>query len=226
MNNLVFLPTGRGTWPELCCFRFWLLQFKLLWLLEKTNIIWILWLFNSTSVILSQWKMITWTVWNRTLLLNKLIYEPPHDKTSKMTVHPAMTQISLGICPVWTEYSLSAWRKLGSLVDSEDWSDRADAQAYLSLHWVQSFCWFCHDISAGDDKTNKLTCAPSMRPVWSVCALWAPKKNFRRSVKSLIRLRKCAGWSESLLGTQIFLMVLSCSCSKIIFTRCLRFMAF
>ena len=28
---------------------------------------------------------------------------------------PAKTQISLGICPVWSESSLSAWRKLGSL---------------------------------------------------------------------------------------------------------------
>ena len=41
--------------------------------------------------------------------------EPLHDKTNKMSVCPAKTQISLGICPVWSESSLSAWRKLGSL---------------------------------------------------------------------------------------------------------------
>ena len=35
-------------------------------------------------------------------------FEPPHDKTNKMTVHPAKTQISLGIRPVWSESSLSA----------------------------------------------------------------------------------------------------------------------
>ena len=29
--------------------------------------------------------------------------EPPRDKTNKMTVRPAKTQISLGICPVWSE---------------------------------------------------------------------------------------------------------------------------
>ena len=40
---------------------------------------------------------------------------PPHDKTNKMTVRPAKTRISLGICPVWSESSLSAWRKLWSL---------------------------------------------------------------------------------------------------------------
>ena len=31
-----------------------------------------------------------------------------HDKTNKMTVHPAKTQISLGIRPVWSESSLCA----------------------------------------------------------------------------------------------------------------------
>ena len=59
--------------------------------------------------------------------------EPPHDKTNKMNVCPAKTQISLGIRPAWSESSLSAWRKLGSLAThwahSEDWSDWADAQA-------------------------------------------------------------------------------------------------
>ena len=33
-------------------------------------------------------------------------YEPLHDKTNKVTVRPAKTQISLGICPVWSESSL------------------------------------------------------------------------------------------------------------------------
>ena len=41
--------------------------------------------------------------------------EPWHDKTNKVTVRPAKTQISLGIHPVWSESSLSAWRKLGAL---------------------------------------------------------------------------------------------------------------
>ena len=43
------------------------------------------------------------------------IYEPRHDKTNKMAVCPAKTQISLGTRPVWSESSLSAWRKLGSV---------------------------------------------------------------------------------------------------------------
>ena len=64
------------------------------------------------------------------------MYEPPHDKTNKMTVRPAKTQISLGIRPVWSESSLCAqWvAKDPSFLhaDSEDWSDWADAQADLS----------------------------------------------------------------------------------------------
>ena len=78
------------------------------------------------------------------------IYEPRHDKTNKMSVRPAKTQISLSIRPVWSESSLSAWRKLGSLAthwahskDSDQtghplWSDWADAQADLSLRWAHS----------------------------------------------------------------------------------------
>ena len=70
------------------------------------------------------------------------IYELPHDKTSKMTVLPAKTQISLGISPVWSvfavhvkkawvlSYPLSAQRRL--------WSDWADAQADHSLRWAHS----------------------------------------------------------------------------------------
>ena len=67
--------------------------------------------------------------------------EPQHGKTNKVTVCPAKTQISLCICPVWSESSLSAWRKLGSYPLSAQWrlwSDWADAQADLSLHWAHS----------------------------------------------------------------------------------------
>ena len=63
-------------------------------------------------------------------------------KPTKWHVCPAKTQISLGICPVWSEASLSAWRKLGSLATYwahyEDWSDWADVQADPSLCWVHN----------------------------------------------------------------------------------------
>ena len=65
-------------------------------------------------------------------------------------MRPAKTQISLGIrpvwsilCirPVWSESSLSAWRKLVSAhwVHSED-----SYQTGQSSLGAQSFCWFCH----------------------------------------------------------------------------------
>ena len=46
-------------------------------------------------------------LWFRSIM----IIEPWHDKNNKMSVRPAKTQIH----PVWSESSLSAWRKLGSL---------------------------------------------------------------------------------------------------------------
>ena len=83
-------------------------------------------------------------------LIINCIYSHLMTKPRKGHVCPAKTQISLGICPVWSEASLSAWRKLGSLaahwVHGEDWSDWADAQADLSLRWTyMPFCWFCHE---------------------------------------------------------------------------------
>ena len=49
-------------------------------------------------------------------------FEPPHDKINNVAVRPAKTQIrlggsqiSLGIRPVWSESSLSAWRTIGNL---------------------------------------------------------------------------------------------------------------
>ena len=50
--------------------------------------------------------------------------EPPHDKTNKMSVRPAQTQISLGIRPVCSESSLCALWVVKDLrfllADSED----------------------------------------------------------------------------------------------------------
>ena len=58
-------------------------------------------------------------------------------RKKKWHVHPVKTRISLGICPVWWESSLSAWRKLGSLAihwaDSED-SDQTGQRPRLI--WV------------------------------------------------------------------------------------------
>ena len=63
--------------------------------------------------------------------------EPPHDKTNKMTVRPAKTQISLGIRPVRSESLLSAWRKLGSLATHWAHSEDSDQTGRMPrLIWV------------------------------------------------------------------------------------------
>ena len=69
-----------------------------------------------------------------------LTFESPHDKTNNVAVHPAKTQISLGIRPVWSESSLSAWRKLGSLATHWAHSEGSDqtVHADLSLRWAHS----------------------------------------------------------------------------------------
>ena len=95
------------------------------------------WLFMDNFLYFSI-KAHVGTHWNRL----PITCEPRHDKTNKVTVRPAKTQISLGIRPVWSASSLSAWRKLGSLAThwahSQDWSDWADAQADLNIHWAHS----------------------------------------------------------------------------------------
>ena len=63
--------------------------------------------------------------------------EPRHDKTNKMSVRPAKTQISLGICLVWSESSLSAWRNLGSLATYWAHSEDSDQTGWMPrLIWV------------------------------------------------------------------------------------------
>ena len=54
------------------------------------------------------------STWRVSQCEREKIIEPRHDKTNKVTVRLAKVQISLGIRPVWTESSLSAWRNTGS----------------------------------------------------------------------------------------------------------------
>ena len=66
-------------------------------------------------------------------------------KSTKWHVRPAKTMISLGIRPVWSEYSLSAWKKLGSLstdlADSED-SDQTGQMPRLIRVFAMRTCHF------------------------------------------------------------------------------------
>ena len=62
--------------------------------------------------------------------------EPRHDKTKKMSVRQAQTQINLGICPVWSEFLLSAWRNLGS--KSTHWVHSKDSD---QTGWMPRLIW-------------------------------------------------------------------------------------
>ena len=73
-------------------------------------------------------------------------------------MRPTKTQISLRIRPVWSESSPCvqwvAKDRFFLHADSDDWSDWADAQADLSLHWAHMpFGSFCHE-AAQLVKTN------------------------------------------------------------------------
>ena len=63
-------------------------------------------------------------------------FEPRHDKTNKVSVRPAKTQISLGIRTVWSKSSL-AWRNLGPLTTHWAHSEDFDQTVRMPrLIWV------------------------------------------------------------------------------------------
>ena len=72
-------------------------------------------------------------------------------KLTKWHVRPAKTQISLGICPVWSASLLcTQWvpkDKLSSCGQRRLWSAWADAQADLTLRWAHMpLCRFCREL--------------------------------------------------------------------------------
>ena len=71
---------------------------------------------------------------------------------TKWHVRPAKTQISLGICPVWSVFAV-CMKKYWVLsyplsTQHRHWSDWVDAQADLSLGLVHMpFCRLCHELA-------------------------------------------------------------------------------
>ena len=67
--------------------------------------------------------------------------EPRYDKTNKMSMRPAKTQISLGICPVWSESSLCAqWVAKDSRFLHADSKDSDQTGRMPRLIWVFAGC--------------------------------------------------------------------------------------
>ena len=73
-------------------------------------------------------------------------------KPTQWHVYPANTQISLGIRPIWSVFSVrmkKAWvLSYPPSAQRRLWSVWADAQADLSLRWAHMpFSWFCHQVA-------------------------------------------------------------------------------
>ena len=72
---------------------------------------------------------VMWLIW-RVVHFSHLMTKP-----TKWHVRPSKTQISLGICAVWSESSLSAWRNIGS--SAACWVHRKDSDQ-TGLIWVST----------------------------------------------------------------------------------------
>ena len=144
-------------------------------------------------------------------------------KSTKWSVHPVKTQISLGIHPVWSESLLSAWRKLGSLATHWGHSEDSDQtgqmprliwrdsdltgqmpRRILSLRWAhRSFCWFCHKAAHIVFESLCIRYVMSIfacdnmhfvRVYWAVA--WQNQQNDIMHIeKTVINLHICAVWS-------------------------------
>ena len=86
-------------------------------------------------------------------------------KPTKWHVRPVETQISLGIRPAWSEFSLSAWKELGSLATHWSHSEGSDQTGRMPmLIWVFAgrtghFVGFV---------TRRLRYFPNFGTVWTV----------------------------------------------------------
>ena len=94
---------------------------------------------------------------------------------TKWPMHPGKTQISLGICPVWSQSSLSAWRKLGSLATHRAYNKDSD-QTKQTLSALP-FCWFCHAVA----HFSSTCCRIYMLPITNILSLCEIQQFFRHS---------------------------------------------
>ena len=118
------------------------------------------------QLVLWQYKSSHATETLHILYLRCLIIKP-----TKWPLHPAKTLISLGIHPIWSESSLSAWRNSESSATQwahcKDWSNWVDAQADLSLHWAHiSFCWFFHEAAHFWKQRWRFLCKQGNHKIW------------------------------------------------------------
>ena len=145
--------------------------------------------------------------------------EPRYDKTNNVAVRPVKTQISLGICLVWSESSLSAWRNLRSLATHWVHSEDSDQTGRMPrLIWVFTertlilLVLSCRGSNEPDhNKTDKMICVH--REDWSAWVSCQVRSVFivcRRRFWVLGKPRMI----KTSLGAQVTLLALSCSSSN------------
>ena len=144
----------------------------------------------------------------------KITTELPHDKTNEMICAPIKDSDQPGHPPVWSGSSLSAWRKLGSL--ATQWAHREDSDRTERLPMLIRVFDRRTDHFFGF-VTRRLMCAErrsstqsdqSSLSTWRRSGFLATIKHTaktdqnrwrKHTAKTLIRLGRCSGWSESLL---------------------------
>ena len=142
------------------------------------------------------WVATTYILWrtaeNCLLIITKyLLDEPPHEKINKWSVRPAKTQISLGICPVWSECSLcTKWVAEDPMflhVDSK-------ASDQTGLIWVFAGCTG-HFVGFVMRWLISVGCANSV--VLRLFQLSRQNKTEHCELKSSLRSLKWVRWSNS-----------------------------
>ena len=122
-------------------------------------------------------------------LILPIIIEPPNDKPNKMTVRPAKTQISLGICPVWSESSLehlnsihriwaSSWDYGIYHTGDQQWL-RRDCTAAQSHQSLRCFHTCSMEVDEGSTKYQR-----SSPTGWLCMCVW--RMSLRRTKSTII----------------------------------------
>ena len=110
---------------------------------------------------------------NAKLFLLTLSSNEPHDKTNKMSVHPAKTKISLGIRPVWSESSLcTQWVAKDPSFLHADSKDSDQTGQMPRLIWVFTGHTLTLLVLSCRGSNTHLTCFSVFTELF-----WAPKSN-------------------------------------------------
>ena len=109
-------------------------------------------------------------------------------KPTKWQMRPAKTQISLSIRPVWSESSLSAWRKLGSL--ATHWALSKDSD---QTGWMPSLIW----VFAGHSHFDGFL----MRRLLHIYLWWSPV--WQQSEALHFWVSQCLPWTGTITGSTL-----------------------